>query len=147
VSTVYIRGHNARGNKNALGIKRSPETKAKMSEAQRKRQGPSLERFWQKVNKEGPVPELRPELGQCWVWTGSHSWNGYGQFEDGRAHVFAYEQFVGPVPRGKEIDHKCRTRDCVRYDHLEAVSHRENVKRAYKSRKLENSWMEDSSTW
>jgi hypothetical protein len=26
------------------------------------------ERFWEKVDKNGPVPAHRPELGPCWVW-------------------------------------------------------------------------------
>jgi hypothetical protein len=28
-----------------------------------------IERFWSKVDRNGPVPEHRPELGPCWVWT------------------------------------------------------------------------------
>lgn len=26
-------------------------------------------KFWEKVNKHGPVPEHCPELGPCWIWT------------------------------------------------------------------------------
>lgn len=40
------------------------------------RNPPLEERFWAKVNKDGPIPEHRPELGPCWVWTGSLS-RGY----------------------------------------------------------------------
>lgn len=35
------------------------------------------QRFWAKVNKDGPIPIHRPDLGQCWVWTGE-SRHGYG---------------------------------------------------------------------
>lgn len=28
-------------------------------------------RFWEKVNKDGPIPEHQPELGPCWEWTGA----------------------------------------------------------------------------
>ena len=27
-------------------------------------------RFYENVNKDGPVPAHRPDLGPCWVWTG-----------------------------------------------------------------------------
>lgn len=38
-----------------------------------------------------------------------------------RAHRFAYELFVGPIPSGYDIDHVCRNRRCVNPAHLEAV--------------------------
>jgi hypothetical protein len=66
----------------------------------------------------------------CWLWLGSKTRDGYGQFSFmGRrtgAHRFAYEWSVGPIPVGCEIDHLCRTRDCVRPDHMEPVTHRVN---------------------
>lgn len=46
------------------------------------------------------------------------------------AHVFAYEAFVGPIPEGMEPDHLCRNTLCVRPSHLEAVTRRENLRRA-----------------
>jgi HNH endonuclease len=71
----------------------------------------------------------------CWLWTGTVATNGYGRAWDRErkrarpAHRYSYEMFVGPVPDGKELDHLCRNRRCVRPDHLEAVVHRENVLR------------------
>jgi hypothetical protein len=93
------------------------------------------ERFWAKVNKDGPVPEHRPDLGPCWVWTGSLNSDGYGNFwtEAQRscvnAHGWAWQQAVGPVRDGLELDHLCRHPGCVRPAHLEPVSHQENVRR------------------
>lgn len=93
------------------------------------------ERFWKKVSKDGRTPEHRPELGPCWEWTGFIHSGGYGVFrehyEQGSrsAHVLAFELVVGPVPEGKELDHLCRVRHCVRPDHLEPVPHRVNVLR------------------
>jgi HNH endonuclease len=46
------------------------------------------------------------------------------------AHRVSYEQFVGPIPSGLEIDHLCRNRSCTNPEHLEAVSHAVNMSRS-----------------
>lgn len=90
------------------------------------------ERFWPKVNKNGPVPLNRPELGPCWLWTGFvNKTTGYGQFQSGiGAHRVGYELVKGPIPDGYEPDHLCLVRNCVNADHLEAVTRRENLIRS-----------------
>ncbi|KKK62121.1 hypothetical protein LCGC14_3007490 [marine sediment metagenome] len=91
------------------------------------------ERFWSKVNKQGPIPEYAPHLGSCWLWTAGCNDSGYGLFwEDGkpvRAHRWAYEQEHDLIPEGKQLDHLCRTRHCIRASHLEPVTCRENLMR------------------
>lgn len=97
------------------------------------------DRFWPKVDKAGPVPAHRPELGSCWIWTAAKNRRGQGQFGVGSqtdgtrrlevAYRWAYEATVGPVPDGLELDHLCRTPSCVRPDHLEPVTHQENMRR------------------
>jgi hypothetical protein len=86
-------------------------------------------RFWAKVNKDGPIPELRPDLGPCWVWIGAKS-RGYAHLKvNGRVHKghrWAYEHFIGLIPEGLEPDHLCRNRGCVNPAHLEPVPHKEN---------------------
>ena len=80
---------------------------------------------------------LRNESG-CWIWTGALTPTGYPQICDGRrvirAHRWAFERFVGPIPEGLVIDHKCRVRNCVNPDHLEPVTNRENVVRGNSAR-------------
>src|SRR6478609_5365672 len=42
------------------------------------------DRFWKKVDKNGPIPAHRPELGPCWIWTGwICSGTGYGGIQAG----------------------------------------------------------------
>lgn len=71
--------------------------------------------------------------GDCLRWTGLIRANGYGKISvQGRlvyVHRLAYEVAKGPIPDGLEIDHLCRVRDCINPDHLEAVTHAENVRR------------------
>lgn len=59
--------------------------------------------------------------------------NGYGSVSVNRrpyrAHRFYWEQVNGPLPKGLELDHLCRVRQCVNPAHLEAVTHPENVQR------------------
>ena len=85
--------------------------------------GSAWDRFWPKV-----------DVGDCWEWTAATA-NGYGNFwvSDNtwkRAHLFAWEELVGPVPDGLELDHLCRNRLCVKPDHLEPVTRSENLLRS-----------------
>jgi len=84
----------------------------------------AITRFWAKVNK---IPN------GCWEWMAGFAGNGYGSFylngKRVKAHRFAYEVLVGIIPDGLEIDHLCRNSKCVNPDHLELVTHSENVRR------------------
>lgn len=42
------------------------------------------------------------------------------------AHRVAYEEWIGPIPDGYQIDHLCRNRGCINPFHLEAVTGYEN---------------------
>lgn len=69
----------------------------------------------------------------CIVYTGALSVGGYGKIRvDGKhkyAHRVVYEELVGPIPEGLQIDHLCRVRACCNHLHLEAVTQRENIMR------------------
>ena len=84
------------------------------------------QRFFDKV-----APE--PNSG-CWLWCGTGTMGGYGQFWDGGklvlAHRWAYTYFTQEVPEGLDLDHLCRVRCCVNPAHLEPVTRKENCRRA-----------------
>lgn len=78
-------------------------------------------------------------LTGCMVWVGRRDKHGYGVFKfNGRsrkAYRVAYEQWVGTVPDGLELDHLCRNRACVNPSHLEPVTRAENIRRAWAARR------------
>lgn len=80
-------------------------------------------RFWGKVNIPSPIAT------SCWIWTGT-TLRDYGQFwlnnTTKRAHRVSYEEIIGPIPDGLELDHLCRNPLCVNPLHLEAVTTSEN---------------------
>jgi HNH endonuclease len=83
-----------------------------------------IDAFWARVDKSG----------ECWIWLGAQTEHGYGHLvvrgKHWKAHRYAYVITYGE-PKERDLDHVCRTRLCVRPDHLEDVPHRVNVQRAY----------------
>lgn len=73
----------------------------------------------------------------CHIWTGPTSGNGrgggYGRMNlDGATvavHKAAWINEHGMIPPKKQLDHLCKPRLCVREDHLELVTHKQNQRR------------------
>lgn len=78
----------------------------------------------------------------CWLWQGSVFASGYGQIRVGgrqgklrRVHVVAYEEWIGPVPEGLELDHyrfpaACAGPLCTNPEHVRPETHRTNSLRS-----------------
>jgi hypothetical protein len=105
------------------------------------------ERFWEKVDKNGPVPPHRPALGKCWVWIGSIATDGYGKLKskigsklvNERAHRVSWELDSGKkIPERKLICHHCDNILCVRPSHLFIGDDRDNVRDMIEKRR--NNW-------
>lgn len=85
------------------------------------------ERFFSKIKVDVQT--------ECWEWQASKSRDGYGGFTIGKngqnglykAHRVAFNIFVGVIPEGKVIDHKCRNRKCCNPEHLEVVTPTQNT--------------------
>jgi len=85
------------------------------------------------MDKVSPEP-----MSGCWLWSGAAGGGDKKLGKYGRmlgtngptfAHRVSHELFIGPIPSGFDVDHKCRNRMCVNPTHLEAVSRLENLKR------------------
>lgn len=67
----------------------------------------------------------------CWEWQKS-KYAGYGRLvRDGGtwpAHGYSYFAFIGTVPLGLQINHKCHNKGCVNPEHLYAGTQKENVR-------------------
>ena len=70
---------------------------------------------------------LNPESG-CWLWTGYRNKSGYGRFNNEPAHRVSYRLHVSYViPDKMELHHKCSVHHCVNPEHLELVTHAQNL--------------------
>jgi HNH endonuclease len=69
-----------------------------------------------------------PELGTCWLFTGTTT--PYGRIakaQDSYTHRLGWKLLRGPIPEGRELHHRCGVYACWNPDHLQLVTHAENL--------------------
>lgn len=90
--------------------------------------------------RNGPVPPHAPQLGQCWVWTGALTGDGYGCISvNGHLryiHRIALEVALGrPLGDGLLACHRCENRACGRPAHLYEGTYADNNEDVWEVRK------------
>ena len=96
------------------------------------------ERFWEKIDKDGPT--VYEHLGPCWVWTACITKKGYGHFtvkvgDSDTAHRISWRLAWGEIPEDLSILHRCDNPPCVRPDHLFLGTAKDNMQDAARKKR------------
>lgn len=76
---------------------------------------------------------IKKDQNGCWLWSLSKTWDGYGQVgvyggKKEKAHRLAYREFVGQIPSGQSVLHRCDVRMCCNPEHLFLGDQAENMR-------------------
>ncbi len=86
---------------------------------------------------------MEPNTG-CWLWLGSTDKDGYGMFWTGEqycgAHRASYLIYVGTIPEGQSVLHRCDTPGCCNPLHLFLGTAFDNVQDCIKKGRRGRPW-------
>lgn len=100
----------------------------------------SHECHWANIEQDRTTPvrlrienKIMPEPNSgCWLWDCQYNRDGYGLLRcKGTykvAHRLSYEQFVGPIPNGLLVLHRCDVPSCVNPAHLFLGTYSDNTR-------------------
>lgn len=98
------------------------------------------EKFWVMIDKNGPIPMHKPELGPCWKWAGGNIRGWYSRLyvltHSFLAHRFSWELHFGKIPDGLQVLHKCDNPPCTNPSHLFIGTSRDNVRDMWEKRRM-----------
>lgn len=82
--------------------------------------------------KERLLDKVEVNSEGCWIWVGCGG--RYGHITVGgvttTASRVSFSVYVRPLLKSEEADHTCENKRCINPEHLEAVTHLENMRRA-----------------
>lgn len=74
--------------------------------------------------------DVDPDTG-CILWRGKKTKEGYGRFRflgaDWLTHRLSYFTYIGDIPEGLSILHRCDTPACIAPEHLSAGTQADNI--------------------
>lgn len=76
------------------------------------------------MDKNSFISRFKVEIHEsgCWNWTMALTHKGYGRAflngEQWRAHRLSYSLFIGPIPDGLQVCHRCDNPRCSNPEHL-----------------------------
>jgi hypothetical protein len=97
---------------------------------------PLRERFWEKVDKQGPIGPYVDT--PCWIWTATKDSCGYGRILGKHkkpigAHRLSWSLQRGPIPSGLCVLHLCHNPGCVNPEHLYLGTQKDNARDKYRA--------------